>query len=383
MNRRVLLLLVVLVALVAIVVLVVLPALNGGSVGGGPVAQQGTVAPTATPIVTAPIVVAVQQLPRGIRIPASALVVQQWPVESIPDRHISDISKVADQLARTDIYIGEPILDTLIVPDLSQIARTGSDAAVVTPKGRVLVSIPVDKLTDVGYAVQDGDYVDVIVSFLFVNVDPRFQSITPDKLTIQTIKSDGTVSLAPGQEGEIVPPSIPLPTGSFLIEGPSENQRPRLATQRTVQGAWVIHVGTFPLFGSYLRPPPATPTPIPQTAEGQPTPTGVPPTPTPPFPDIVTLAVTPQDAVVLTWVIEANIPITLALRSSQGDPTALEDPTNAVSLEYMLSTFNVTQPPELPYALEPALRSIRNLQAGGQIIFSGSTGSGTGTGSGQ
>src|SRR5258707_13607231 len=118
----------------------------------------------------------------------------------------------------------------------------------------------------------------------------------------------------------------------------------------------------------FLRTMPATPTPLPTAAEGVQAGSPPPPTPTPPYPDIVTLAVTPQDAVALNWIIEANIPMSLSLRSTQ-DKDVPSNPTNSVSLQYMLQTFNVNQPPDLPYALEPALRSVRNLQAGGQINF--------------
>jgi hypothetical protein len=82
------------------------------------------------------------------------------------------------------------------------------------------------------------------------------------------------------------------------------------------------------------------------------------------------LAVEPQDAVVLVWAIESRLPITLALRSANDlNRTA----TNAVTLEYMLSTYNVPQPPRLPYALEPAIRSIRRLIIGNEFTFGEST----------
>jgi hypothetical protein len=77
--------------------------------------------------------------------------------------------------------------------------------------------------------------------------------------------------------------------------------------------------------------------------------------------------------VTLTWIIESKIPITLALRSAQGDPRATGDTTTAVTLQYMVDTFSVAEPPHLPYSLEPALRSIRSLQVGNQIALSDSS----------
>ena len=88
MNRRVLILLLLVVVLAAVVVLVVLPAINPpatptGPGGGGPAATAG---PTATPLQLSEVIVAVQQLPRGIRIPDSALAARLWPKASIPER---------------------------------------------------------------------------------------------------------------------------------------------------------------------------------------------------------------------------------------------------------------------------------------------------------
>ena len=83
------------------------------------------------------------------------------------------------------------------------------------------------------------------------------------------------------------------------------------------------------------------------------------PTPKPP-PDIITLAVTPQDAVVLVWAVDARIPITLALRSATD---ISQVPTQPVTLQYVMSNFNISAPDALPYALEPALRRIRQLIA--------------------
>jgi hypothetical protein len=78
-------------------------------------------------------------------------------------------------------------------------------------------------------------------------------------------------------------------------------------------------------------------------------------TPTPIVPDIITLGVTPQDAVVLTWAANSAVDINLALRSARDVPQV---PTTSVTLQYMIETYNITIPPKLPYSLEPSIRSI-------------------------
>ena len=73
----------------------------------------------------------------------------------------------------------------------------------------------------------------------------------------------------------------------------------------------------------------------------------------------------------LVWAIEARIPNTLVLRSTQ-DISQID--TQPVTLEYIIRQYNITVPTDLDYALEPALRSIRQLIAFQEISLHGSSG---------
>ena len=77
--------------------------------------------------------------------------------------------------------------------------------------------------------------------------------------------------------------------------------------------------------------------------------------------NIITLGITPQDAVVLTWALNSGVNINLALRSARDVPQV---PTTSVTLQYMIETYNITIPPKLPQSLEP---SIRTVGLGGQL----------------
>jgi len=368
-RLRIILILAILILLVVVVVAVVLPSLNQPPTPPAVTTDEGDVVaaqvnatplPTATPMVFRDIVIAVQELPRGFRIPPNAVAVRPWPEESAPFNGVTNLEDVVGKIARTDIFREQPILSNMVVDDFTSLARVGSDAAAILPNGLVAVSLPVDRLTSVGYAIQDGDRVDVIMSMLFVDVDEAFQSLVPNELTLFRITEDGNINFLEGIEGR--PDSTAL--GSVIV-GPSERQRPRLVTQRTIQDALVVHVGNFPPDGRFIGVPP-TPTPVPEEEEevGQGTPP--PPTPTPTRPDIVTLGVTPQDAVVLTWMIEARVPVTLALRSTQDTSRV---PTNEVTLDYIMTEFGIELPGKRPYTIEPAIRSIRQLLAGDEIAL--------------
>lgn len=380
MNRlRVFLILAIIIVLIAVVIVVVLPSLNPAP---APVVQQttdtsttslaelaqamqaiATPLPTPTPINFVDIVIAVQELQRGQVIPPDAVALRPFPEQSVPFNGIRSLEDVIGRIARTDIYREEPILSNMVVDNLTDLARVGSDAAAVLPVGLVAVALPIDRLTSVAYAVQPGDRVDLIISLLFVDIDEDFQTIVPNEVTLFRITEEGEINFLQGISGR--PDSTAL--GSVII-GPSERQRPRLVTQRTIQDALVVNVGNFPPDGRFIGVPP-TPTPVPaedesgQTGQGTPPP----PTPTPARPDIITLGVTPQDAVILTWLLEARIPVTLALRSAQDTSRV---PTDEVTLDYIMNEFGIELPGKRPYTIEPAIRSIRQLLAGQEIALS-------------
>jgi hypothetical protein len=76
----------------------------------------------------------------------------------------------------------------------------------------------------------------------------------------------------------------------------------------------------------------------------------------------------PQDAVILTYLVEAKIPLTFALRSA-GDHSGIA--TTTVSLEAIMNSFDIQVPEKFEYNIEPAIRSIRQLSVGGTISLGG------------
>lgn len=314
---------------------------------------------TPTEISLIPIYIALFDLPRGTKITEDLVRLVDYPEANAPFNYIDNPELIIGKIASTDIYREQPVLRTMLVDDLFAIGRPRSEASAVLPAGTVAIALPMDRLTSVAYAVQDGDTVDVVISLLFVGVDEEYQSREPGTITLFNIETDGTLTLLEGVPGRIV--DTPIGAGFY---GPSEQQRPRLVTQRTVQGAYVVHVGDFPRDGLFISKPP-TPTPVPlDEEEGAGRRATVAPTPIPPRPDIITLAVSPQDAVFLSWIVEARLPITFLLRSSQGSSSALTEP---VTLDYVMDTYNIVVPARRTFSIEPAVSSIRQLLIGEEI----------------
>jgi Flp pilus assembly protein CpaB len=373
--------LLILVGLIILLVVIVLVVVVNGGVGGGgnpppPAATDAgtgqvvdvpTAGPTPTPIPFVNIAIVLQNLPRGYRFPnkidelKNVVNYAPWPESAVPFNALKEseggLETLLGKVARTDLFREQPMLTTLVVDDLTQIANVGSDVAAVLPPDRVAVALPVDRVTSVAYGIADGDRVDILVSMLFVDVDPAFQSISPNNITlVNTNPTDGSIQFIQPITGR--PDVISL--GQAII-GPSERQRPRLVSQRTIQDAIVIHVGDIPVDGKFIGKPP-TPTPVPQDQTDQGGGNGTPPPPPTPIPrpDIVVLGVSPQEAAVITWAIEARLPLTLAIRSAQDTSRGTTTP---VTLDYLLSTYNITVPAKKDYTIEPAIRSIRQLLA--------------------
>lgn len=345
----------------------------------------------------APVVVALQDLPRGFRItrefveaasPAVGIVL--YPRTNVPLNSFSDPQEVIGYIVRSDIARESPVLRTQLtvevdaLSDRGLLSAVGSDAALLLPPGKVAVTLPLDRtgIGSVAFAPQPGDYVDVIVSFLFVEVDETFQTRRPNQISVISRTPEGELVFSTPIEGRPEPSTLSS-LGVLII--PSESsQRPRLLTQRTVERAYVLYTGLFPLDGQLVgkitATPFNTPTPAPVDEDAQQqaaTPT-IPVTPTDAYPSVITLAVDPQEALVLVWALDAQVPLTLALRSASPSEGG-DQPTTAVTLQYLIETYNIPQPPILPFALEPGITSLRSAQLDIFTEFSFPTTDQTGT----
>lgn len=220
------------------------------------------------------IVVATQAIRRGSIIPEGAVALIEWPADAVPFNSISNIEDVIEKRARTDIFVDQPILASMVVDNLSNTAPIDFSAGLVLPEGTVAVALPLDPMSSVAYVLQSGDVVDLLVTLCFADADEEFQWLIPSQLNL----------FSPPDEADL----DSMNTADC-----------RRITQRVVQNALVVHVGDFPA-DSILFEEDATPTPQPRT---QP-------------PDIITLAVAPEAATILTWMVQANLPMTFVLKET-------------------------------------------------------------------
>ena len=339
-----------------------LPPLLGG--GGDEVA--GETAPEPA-VVTSEIIIVAQDVPRGTVIYDEHLGTMEFPQESIlPTMFLADQKEaVVGRQARHDIDNGTPLTSGMLIELGEGIPNEGSIASLSIPKGMVAIPVPVDRLSSVAYSLRPGDHVGVIGTFVMIDVDSEFQSALPNaSADIISTGSAGenlpsylTVQIQPSGPNAVIGRTELDPLLNELIYAmPSEEQRARFVTQILLQDAIVLRFGEFSFEDLLPKDEIMAPVPgeeMPENADAPPD-QGTPPEEEPGIepPDIVTLIVTPQEAVTLEFLMRRDIQFTLVLRSSDDTENDIID-TEAVTFQYLLDVYNVPVPAKLPYDLEP------------------------------
>ena len=348
-----------------------------------PATSQPEVEVAPTPVIEmVEVVVASQHVPRGGVLDETLLTMIQIPRELLIQGYFTDLADVVGRQARIDMEANMLVTNSMVVDSADQLAATGSLAALSIPKGMVAVSIPITRLSSVSYAPQSGDHVNIIATLLLIDLDTEFQTRTPNFSSAVIAAGPGVITgSSAGDATQSIelqkitaqnvsggPASVmgrtvidPLLEQTYY-EVPSEMQRPRLVSQTLLQDAIVLGVGDFPLEDETAEAQPVS-ADMPADVEGtdeapaEPEPgEDVPEEVEAPLPDVITLIVTPQDAVTLNYLVFSGAQLTLALRSP-GD--ADRPPTEAATLDYLLKTYQIPVPVKLPYGLEPRVDQVQ------------------------
>jgi pilus assembly protein CpaB len=314
--------------------------------------QTAEVVPPTTPVEEmVDIVITTQAIARGEVISENVLTTISYPKKDLVEgTFFTDLNAVVGKRAKYQLDARIPLTSSLIL----DAQNAGSIASFDIPIDMTALSIPIEKLSSVSYALQSGDHVMVIACMALVDLDTEYQTILPNNTAGVVPPSPAvegnpgtSVSIASGggdgsSKGRVeIDPTLNEP---FYVV-PSEAQRPRIVCQNVIQDAIVLHVGEFPLSGVEPLPVSQEPTPTPIPGETAPTTE----TAKPVAPDVVTLVVSPQDAIALNYMMTAGIKITLALRNPN-NPNQIT--TDAVTQQYLMDQKNIPLPAKLPYGLQ-------------------------------
>jgi pilus assembly protein CpaB len=308
-------------------------------------------AATATPnYELVEIVVASQSINRGAVITSDVLTTIRYPKTELPQgTFFQTIEEAVGTKAKYNIDPGVPLTTSMVIHE-----GAGSLASFDIPSGMTAYSIPASPETAVAYAPQKGDHVMVVGCLLLTEVDTNFQTILPN--TTSTTFAPGALVEGVGittstviQQGVAARGRYELDTttNQLIYVVPSETQRPRLVCQTIIQDAMVLNVGMFPLTPVESGAlPTATPVVV---ATQSAAPVG------PSYPGSVTLILSPQDTVVLNYLLLSGAKLSMALKGAGDSNLFVTDP---VTLQYVMDQKNLPSPVKLPYSIAPRIDSL-------------------------
>ena len=294
------------------------------------------------------IVVSIQPIPYGTVLTADVLTTVPYPKKLlVPGVFYSDVKELVGKRATMDLDAKVPITSSLISDQ-----ATGSLASFKIPDGMVAVAIPIiSPLSSVGYGAQAGDHVNVIATMMLLDLDSEFQSRLPNltaavhhRVAVESPSIVASItSMGPdGAKGRAEQDQT-MAQPVYLV--PSEPQRPRIVSQTVLQDVIVLHVGEFSLAQAPVSPQTqVTPTPAPGNQQQAAAPAA------PAKPLMITLVVTPQDAVTLNYLMYSGVQMNLALRGASDEQRVK---TDAVTMQYTMDTYNIPLPSRQPYASNP------------------------------
>ena len=302
------------------------------------------------------VYVAGQNIPQGAKITEDVLATKTLPQNLVTaDMYTTDQKSelLNNKIASIPLSQGTFITKGEISDASQAVSIPGPSWAAVIPPGMVAATIPTTRFSLAAYSVADGAHVNVNACFEFVDIDAGFQTILPNHTAVVSgtgaaagalpILSLGINSAgAASTEGRIeLEPSLQQP--NYVV--PSEAQRGRIVCQTILQDVVVMKVGNFPQVSSQaVLQPQQTQSPqtqSPQTQQQSVT-TGA--------PDLITLIVSPQDADMLDYMVYTSAQITLVLRNPNDQS---RQATNAITLQFALSQYNIPVPAKLPYGTQP------------------------------
>ncbi len=385
MNRTVLIILFV-VALLIIVGIIALQFINNqdqpqqtqdppgeGTVIAEPIDEE--LPPTATPSLVQ-VVVSLQTVPRGHRMTEDILTYDLRKESEVPSNVLTDMEEAIGLFARNDVFQGETLTVDALVGDPTTVGLDEFGPSSLIPQGFVAMGVPIqDEVASVAFALDEGDFVDIMITFDLFQIDEEFQTYLENDVIFfveNNIVSSGDLDAL----GEVEGTATPLPVGEAVQEtniesgfitirpfgrieelanGDQAFVAPREPIGRPIhiglvlQSAKVIQVGPYGLPVNLLEQIP-TPTVDPETLDATPTPgPAQAPTATPAPPSTLVIALAPQQQLLLKHAIEVGAQIDFALRGPSDNQLF---PVENIDLGLLLELFDIEVPPNFNYTLE-------------------------------
>lgn len=320
--------------------------------------------PTETPALVE-VVVSLQTVPRGFEMTEEILTTDWRNVADVGSNVITDIDEVIGSFARSDIFQGETLTRDALVRDPTLVGVQEFGPSSLIPQGFVAAAIPLDRLKGVANGLSEGDFIDIMATFNLYRIDEQFQTFLENDAVFFVDEFYSDIEQTPPGEDEVegLPEQFDLETtlifpfgrfeelatGELVLIEPSEFQRPIPITM-VLQNAKVVQIGNYvPRQPASERIPTATPEPLEEGVE-TPTPEAPPtPTPTSPPPDVIVVALSPQQQLFLKHAVEVGAEMDYALRGASDNQLF---PVDNVDFQFLLDFFNIEVPPNFDYTVD-------------------------------
>jgi hypothetical protein len=254
--------------------------------------------PTPTPQNYINVVVAYQDLPRGYQFPknlqklADVVGYAPMPESVLPIDTLREsengLNSLLGQVLKSDVFRQQAITAGVLAQDVTQLDNP-TNFVMQPPPGRVSTSITLDLEEVLNSDLRRGDWVDLVASLLFADVDDEFQFISPDDTSMQ-------ISSAP--------PANAINLGNINVKNCAIDT-PCSMTQTLVNNALILDISN------------------PNNEDGS---------------VMVTLAVQPDELPVVTWTLQANLPY--ILRPATPEIAQLPAYPGQIPFEMWLGDFN-------------------------------------------
>jgi Flp pilus assembly protein CpaB len=325
---------------------------NNGTVDQPPVTPVGGTPTPPLPTIAAgaqlvEVVVSLQTVPRGWQMTEAELTTDLRLAEEVGTNVITRIEDALGLYARTDIFQGETLTTDSLVRDPTLLGDNTYGPSSLIPPGWVAMGVPMDRLSGVGYGLAPGDSIDIMLSFQFSQIDEEFQTYLGNSATVvlEVVDEGGNIQ----RTIVIIDPFgrvEQLPNNDLVHIAPTEASQRPIPVSMIVQNAKVIQVGVWS-----PAAPAQPPTPTPDPSAATPTPGGeslVTATPLPP--NVLLIALPPQQQLLVKYALEAHANIDYALRGVNDGQLYNVQP---VDLAYLQQQFNFGDiPPGVDYTVE-------------------------------
>jgi Flp pilus assembly protein CpaB len=236
------------------------------------------------------VIVALQDLPRGYQFPMNIADLDNIvDYMTLPESVISldalredqnGLQQLSGRMLKTEVYSQQPILQSLLAEEVTQLTDIGNMTNFGIPSGQASILLPVSISEVIASGIRERDYVDLVVSMLFVDADETFQTVQP-----------------PGTVMDVL--------SSLDDNPPCPSTEPCTVTQTVVQNAMILNIEE-----SHTDM-------------------------------MVTLIVSPQDMPVINWILEAKLPY--ILRRTIPESVQLPDYPDQIPTGMWLSEIPIEQ----------------------------------------